>query len=114
VPASINSAIPPYQSYATQIGATPEHAGALGYVCPCHSRNPATWGDLSVLTSEDSSHLAARADLMPRAAHSRIMDPTVSPFRTRSAASRNAAASTSLISSRSTTRLRLLVSSGLA
>jgi hypothetical protein len=29
VPASINSAIPPYQSHATQNGVTPEHAGAL-------------------------------------------------------------------------------------
>jgi hypothetical protein len=30
VPLYINSAIPPYQSHATQIGITPEHAGALG------------------------------------------------------------------------------------
>jgi hypothetical protein len=30
VPASINSAIPPLKSHATQIGVTPEHAGALG------------------------------------------------------------------------------------
>jgi hypothetical protein len=32
------------------------------------------------LASEDSSHFCARVGLMPRAVHSRMMDPTVSPF----------------------------------
>jgi hypothetical protein len=32
VPAPINSAIPPHYSHVTQIGVTPEHAGALTHI----------------------------------------------------------------------------------
>lgn len=87
---------------------------AAGYLLPCHSRRPASRGDMCVLTSDVSSHRFPADGLMPRRVHSRMIDPTVSPPSTRSAASRSASASSGLTSSRRMTRLRLTVSSGLA
>ncbi len=86
-----------------------------GYLRPCHSRSPASRGEVSVPTIEVGHHCAAATGLMPRAAQSRAIEATDSPCSsTRTAASRIASASTGLMSSRTMCRFLWFGSSGLA
>ncbi len=71
-------------------------------------------GEVSMDVNAPRDHSAAGTGLMPRAVHSRIVDPADSPRKIRSAASRTAGAFTGCSSSRKITRLRATVSSGLA
>jgi hypothetical protein len=86
-----------------------------GYFWPCHSRSPASRAEVSVPTIEVGHHCAAATGVIPRAVQSRAMEATDSPrSSTRTAASRIAAASTGLISSRRMCRFLWFGSSGLA
>jgi hypothetical protein len=74
---------------------------SAGYLVPCLSRSPASRGEVSVPTIEVGHHCFAATGLIPRAVQSRAIEATDSPCSsTRVAASRIAAASTGLISSR--------------
>ena len=73
---------------------------AVGYFLSCHSRRPASRGEVSVPTIEAGHHCRAATGLMPRAVQSCAIEATDSPWSsTRVAASRIASASTGLISS---------------
>ena len=86
-----------------------------GYFLPCHSRSPASRGEVSMPTIEVGHHCLAATGLMPRAVQSRAIEATDSPCSsTRIAASRIASASTGLMSSRTMCRFLWFGSSGLA
>ena len=86
-----------------------------GYFWPCHSRRPASRGEVSVPTIDVGHHCFGGTGLMPRAVQSRAIEPTDSPCSsTRTAASRIASASTGLMSSRRMCRFLWFGSSGLA
>ena len=52
---------------------------SAGYFCPCHSRSPASRGEISMPTIVVGHHCFAVTGLIPRAVQSRAIEATDSP-----------------------------------